>query len=363
MPAHLLAALLCLPGQTTVDELIAAHEATMAKIKSVAVECDIYRQQPGKSEVLERRDAWAKDANSERRRFGFLETTFSDGTPLGDVCGDLLIDKTSVRLLMNWDDVRGKAAIDSKGIRAEILPPGAYGHAWFHDSSFLLLQRVQPETTNWTVGEYLRKFPSATKVLPPVVHRGRTLIPVSVDPGGVKVKSTIYFAPECDGLVLKQVHDYPVAASRTVPMRSEATVVEIGQFAGEIRLPTRIKYQTTIVGPPVQVIDEVTVVSQVAVNDDVPADALDFRFPAGTIVVQRSPTGGLGVEHVWGPDNEPAETRVPTPPWWMYALAVIHFGIDTRLLTIIALLLALLSATAYYLIRRQRRKLQAAVTG
>lgn len=373
MPDQLLALVLCLTGQADagVDDLIVAHEETMARIEVIAVESDLYRQRPNLPQQLERRDLWAKDAKRERKRFAFADTRFADGSPMNDVRADLLADDQFVRILWNWDETRQAAAADSSGVRGEILPTGATGSGWFLDASTMLLQRVRPKVNDkgWSAGEYVRAGGNA-KVLPGVEQLGYRLVPVAVDhpdtrtsgrPPASGVKSTLYFAPDLGGIVLKQVHEYPAGSGATEPLRVEVTAVKLEQVDGGIMLPTRVKFVTMAVGPPPRVIDQAMIVSQVAINEHVPESAFDFRFPPGTIVTQQTANGPI--EHVWGEDNQPAETRSPRPPLYAYPIFFFYYmGIDGSAINIIALGLVgliLVYGIARFLRSRQCRKQQA----
>ena len=366
MTACALTVCFCLVGQSdpSLEELIAAHEATMAKVQVIVVESDLYRRPRNLPEEFERRDSWAKDASRVRKRFAFAKATLVDGSPLNDVCADLLDDGKSVRMLVNWDERRRAAVPQSSGLRGELLPPDSRGHTWFLDPSIVLLQDVQPKMVDrgWSASEYLRAGANV-KLLPSVEILGHKAVPVSIDHPDTKnggatpgsgVKSTIYFAPELGGIVLKQVHDYPAGASP--PMRMDATAVEFENVGGKIILPSHVKIVTTVIGPPRRIVDEVRVVARVAINGDVPDNAFNFRFPKGTIVTEAS-TSGL-VEHVWGENDQPAESRSPRPPIYAYPLLFLYLlGLDGRAMSIIALGLGgliIVYGTTRYLRWRQR---------
>lgn len=370
MPAHLLACLLCLPGQANgeLDGLIAAHEATMAKIKSLLVECDTFQIQAGKPPEHTYHEIAAWDATRTRTRFEFPVTRLPDGSKRGLVCGDLLGDSRGVRSLVNWDERTGKQAAGSDDLRAEILLGRPKTHNWLRDPAEFLLQRVRINGDPWEVGDYLSRG-SAVKVLPAVTENGRSLIPVSlnhpsfgVTAPGTGIKSTLFFAPDCGGLILKQVHDVPKGSGFTVPMRVESTVTDLKRMADGLLLPASTRHLMTSTGSGKQYrIEHIQQLVNLQINQDVPESAFDFRFPEGIVVKDRTQPGGI-LMHRWGAADAPAETWVEQAPVWAYALAAVEYGADTRVLNLIALLTAFVCLTAWFLIRRQRRKQQAAVT-
>jgi hypothetical protein len=370
MSPHLLACLLCLPGQATVDELLAQHEATMAKVQSLAVECDYFHCQPGEIPKLSYQSSAARDAGRTRTRSAQPAARTDDGQNIGIVTVDLLEDARGVRLLENWDERTGSPIADSDGIRAELIAAGTRRHPWVVKPEALLLQQVQPAGSEvWDVSAYLRANGSA-KVLPEVQENGRRLIPVAVDhpkfgtlAPGTGIKSTLYFAPDAGGLILKQAHDIPPSTGAvTAPVRQESTALQLQELQGGLVLPRTIRYTLTDLKPGSKPHVEMLIrVTSLQVNEQVPDAALAFRFPAGILVKDYTQPGGVLV-HRWGEDDQPAETWVDQPPAWAFTLARVIYGLNAQTLSFSALALALACGTAWYLIRRQRRRQQTAVT-
>jgi hypothetical protein len=366
MPAQLLFCLLCLSGRT-VDELISAHEATMAKIEAVAVECDYYWLNSGAVPEHTYYLSVARDATRNRTRFEVPNRP--NGKVSGLVCADLLDDGRYVRLLQNWDQLAGQEVVGSDWLRAEILITGLRGqpgHPWIYDPLMLLLQRVQLPggSESFHVGDYLRKG-GKVQVLPAVHEIGRQLIPVSLNhpqfgnkTPGVGITSTLYFAPECGGLILKQAHDVPAGSGFATPVRVESTVAGIQPLPGGIILPRSVRHIFIDKTTGKVYFDHVVKVSTLQINDEVPESAFDFHFPEGIVVTDRTQPGGV-LKHRWGPGDAPAETWVDQPPPWAIGLAMVYWGLDTRVVSLLGILLAVLSGSAWYLLRRQRRRLQA----
>ncbi|MEX2026859.1 MAG: hypothetical protein WEH44_06150, partial [Pirellulaceae bacterium] len=179
---------------------------------------------------------------------------------------------------------------------------------------------------------------------------------------GVGIVSTLYFAPDCGGLILKQVHDLPKGSGFTVPMRVESNVTDLKRMAGGLLLPAGTRHLMTSTAPgPQYRIEHIQQLVNLQINQDVPESAFDFRFPEGVVVKDRTQPGGV-LMHRWGAADVPAETWVEQPPAWAYVLIAVEYGADTRVLTLLALLTSFVCLTAWYLIRRQRRKQQVAVT-
>jgi hypothetical protein len=368
MSPHLLACVLCLPAQVTVDGLVAQHEATMAKVQSLAVECDYFSCQPGELPVPYYHNFAARDAARTRTRSAHPRTRTPDGRKIGIVFLDLLEDARGVRLLQNWDERTGNPIGDSDGIRAELIAAGPRRHPWVVKPEALLLQQVQPAGGEiWDVGAYLRANGSA-KVLPAVEENGRRLVPVAVNHPkfgtlgpGAGIKSTLYFAPDAGGLIVKQVHDIPPSSGVTAPVRQESTVEQLQELPGGLVLPRAIRYTLTDVKPGSKSHFEMLIrIALIQVNEQVPDEALAFRFPAGILVKDYTQPGGVLV-HRWGEDDKPAETWVDQPPAWAFTLARVAYGLNAQTLSLSALALALACGTAWYLIRRQRRRQQTAV--
>ena len=367
MSSHLLACLLSLCGQTTIDELIDQHEATMARAQSLAVECRYF--QPGGLPELTYRSFAARKAGRTRTRSAHPRTRTTDGQRIGIVCIDLLEDARGVRLLQNWDELTAQPIADSDGVRAELSAVGSRRHPWVVKPESLLLQQVQPAGGDvWDVRAYLLANGSA-KILPAVEENGRRLVPVSVNhpkfgavaPGG-GIKSTLYFAPEVFGLILKQVHDIPPGSGVASSVRQESTVEQLQELPGGLVLPRTIRYTLTDIKPGAKPHFEMLIrITSIQINERVDDDLFDFRFPAGTLVKDYTRPGEVLV-HRWSDDDKPAETWVDQPPAWVFTLARVAYGLSAQTLSVIALTLALACGTAWYLIRRQRRRQQTAVT-
>lgn len=340
----------------------------MARIKAVALECDYHFVKPGEVPEHTYRQAVARDAARMRSRFEFPKTQLANGKKTGLVCGDLFQDSGGVRSLVNWDAHTGKPAADSDGMRAEILRLGPKGHPWIVEPTALLLQQVQSTGGDvWEAGDYLHQSGSV-RILPAVEESGRRLIPVSVNhplfgnkAPGVGIKSTLYFAPDCGGLIFKQVHDVPNGYGFTAPVRMESTVVNLQPLDDGLLLPVSIRHVTTGSGGTPLYFDHVVTVSSITVNEDVPESAFDFRYPKGIIVKDHTQPGGT-LMHRWGADDAPDKTWVEEPPMWAYVVVGLQYGEYTRVLTGSVVVFALLCGTAWMLIRRQRRRQQTAVT-
>jgi hypothetical protein len=365
MPVQLLACLLCLPGQAdaAVEELIAAHEATMAKIESIAIEFESYQCEPGKPPRLDRRYAWASDGQRTRRQFALKDTTFPDRSPLRDVCGDMFSNGQMNRMLLNWDDQRKRAAEDARGVWATISVPPAPSHPWFVDGNVMLVQTIQVNTLDktWNAGEFIRAAGNV-KMLPHARENGIELIGVSMDhPDTAKkgkwngVKSTLYFHSGHGMLIWKQVHDLPAAPGATAPIRYELVVVRADEIAPGIVLPVHVRraiHARQSQGQAQNLVWENTLrACNIAVNEQVPERAFDFRFPAGTIVTDMSQTGVL-LQHRWGADNRPVETWavVPSKPWEFPDMAFFQFIAGA------AAVVAFVCAFTVYFLRRWRKQ-------
>lgn len=341
----------------------------MAKLQSLAVECDHFDCRPGKPPELSYHHFAARDAARTRSRSAHHKTRMPDGRKIGLVCLDLLEDSRGVRLLQNWDDRTGQSVADSDGVRAELLPGGPRRHPWLCDPDTLLLQKVQTVGLDvLEVGAYLRANGSA-KVLPAVEERGRRLVPVAVNhpkfgqaAPSVGIKSTLYFAPDAGGLILKQVHDIPAGSGFTVPVRMESTVEQLQTLPGGLVLPRTIRQTVTGTKPGAPTyFENLLRVSALQVNEQVNDEMFAFHFPEGILVRNYTQAGEVLV-HRWGPDDKPVETWVDQPPAWAFTLARVLFGMNTSTLSVTALAFALACGTASYLIRRQRRRQQTAVT-
>jgi hypothetical protein len=139
-------------------------------------------------------------------------------------------------------------------------------------------------------------------------------------------------------------------------------VTDLKRMADGLFLPAGTRHLMTSTAPgPQYRIEHIQQFVNLQINQEVPDSAFDFRFPEGIVVKDRTQPGGI-LMHRWGAADAPAETWVEQAPVWAYALIAVEYGADSRVLTLIALLASFLCLTAWFLIRRQRRKQQSAVT-
>ncbi|HUE72823.1 MAG TPA: hypothetical protein VMP01_18200 [Pirellulaceae bacterium] len=229
---------------------------------------------------------------------------------------DVFTDGTSDYLLRNWDPKAPKKITpwNDQGVKGTMgtAAPGLYNTYYALGSTFTLThvaactfdqQRSLKEfvTDSPDVKLDIVKYrgndaPKLTMQHPDTKAGGKfrdTVISVILDPASYMITEMEIQLPE---------------TALGVKSRQVLHVQKFREFADGAVLPEKVTANSYHQGG--SGVNELTMVTaKSTVNQELPADALDFRFPEGAMVYDHATLrGGKVTVHVWGPDGRPARS-------------------------------------------------------
>jgi len=263
---------------------------------------------------------WAREGVLERNRYDLKVESKNSRLPLHIY--DWYADANSIRMLRNWDLNKPQQITPTKQgtVKAQISPRtrGAIG-------------LDVAEWLNWTFlsGKQARNLRELVRESPGVDNLGRSeidgrevwqlRIKVPGEQGKPSKKSLDVFLEPMTNFHVRRVVDREEQKqviddeTKSVPYESVRTVKRFLDFENAVVLvPVEIETRTSV-GPKISVTN--TQVSKLTVNQALPPDAFNFRFPADVLVKDlRSQKVVL-----WGTDNEPAQviTRAADLPGYV----------------------------------------------
>lgn len=317
----------CVVAEAAIDEsyLVDAHETTIGLVHSADVTIEVCDTSfngasvdPPRLQVIRR---WSKLGQLERQRYrGFVGmTTNADGLPVN--LGDLLEDGMTVKVLRNWDWASPQSITPHRQgtVRAWYGPDERTTFSGFANPRYhFALFGIQTRTSDTcrTLRQFVKESPSV-KLMGPVSLRGHETWKLEMEHpdtrhGGSESGQIVevYLDPEAGYLIRSLVVHHPVSNPEDpteVPLRAERDVTKFQRHGDGVYFPVEAEFRLYPVGllegRPSLV--QRLVGSKITVNQTLPVDAMDFRFPEHAVVNETPAVNGKYKAFLWGPDDKP----------------------------------------------------------
>ena len=308
-------------------ELIEAHSATMGLIHRFDIEVTIwdkaligpYSKEPAQKTGTWR---WSGDGNVERIRNRDFKLDTQHPGPQGENFLDVFDGGTNRMLLRNWNPEKPPSITPFKqaGVKGVVGPRSNVMPGLLADLSVFLLMRyrnVRDETDPRQILSDLASSSPNVTVLPsePDIDHGLIRIRV-VRPGKVtEAQASDYFDfyldPAAGLMVRKLVEYYPSSEWYGESGKVERLLVrwvrEVKKFkdvgsGAFFPIETELNIYRSGRDEPTAVVRAVA--NRVVVNEPLPSDALDFKFPENLLVQYPVKDGKIPVK-LWGANNQP----------------------------------------------------------
>lgn len=300
-----------------------------------------------------------------RNRDFFLDDT-GNRTEQSDWFSDLFHDGTQRRLLFRWNPENPPVITPTEqhGVRGVEesetgFLPGAVG-----DPQLMLLMVFRnardPSDPRRTLSEFIKASPHVNAVKE---ESGVVRLDIShsgTDPEHQSASFQVYVDPKAGFMVRTVVEQYPNGKwygengrNELIPIKWVREVSKFREFEGGVFFPieTELRIYRTDRQEPTSVVR--CVATRIVVNEKLPVDALDFRFPEH-LLVQLPPVNGKSALKLWGPNNSPIDTITDGRQLAKYAggLQVGHRSEAERLrwglLLATSIVLGILGVVAWY---------------
>jgi hypothetical protein len=308
--------------------VLKAHAAALTAIRSFDVSAESYYQKPDEQghwepEVKSSQVRWSKDGARERCRRDNLRRLFSDD----------FFDGSQLWMLNGWNPHAPPKLTprSQQRVRAVVRPASQLDAATSLAVEFLFAFRLTGAASKdrtqldecRTLAELVAKSPKVEfHIEPPSGKDGKLIVlTVSLPSIGDDPPGGDYFVITLDPAVnylVRRVEEHNLKHVISIPK-----LVEHGVFVREV---TQFREVDKGVFFPIETRERVIrqssnevlskarfVVTTIVVNQPLPKDALEFRFPNNAVVTKILDNNKSKVEAwLWGPDNRPAK-RIRSP--------------------------------------------------
>jgi hypothetical protein len=327
-----LALSLCSQGKADTDEKVQSvlqrQQATVAQIREISLSIDRNYRIQGQAEFsrgLSNTWHWSRSLN-KTRVLGDTNIVRPDGWPRN---WDTFVDRRSKavhtlegwsenlpRPLKPWDNGMVSAYVDES-----FLPDHPFLDNGYVTSSLLLTfaRPPQPHLEGEVITYYLpeRFVPLAARVeCEDLQEQGQNLVRVRLHWDLLRLTYTdLFFDPQA-GYLVRKMEQLALAAgdaSTSQVLTPRFTVLEatdIQAFPDGVFLPVKLSYRAYADPDDVgktPVLESIISVKDLIINQPLPRDAFDFRFPENAIVRYFPPQEGKVKAMLWGPNNRPRQ--------------------------------------------------------
>lgn len=344
------------PADEQVLKLVRAHESTLGLLHQFDIQLEIWNGQPDQEPSRNGTWRWARKGAVERIRHADSLRDPAKGTVVKTLFGDQFDEGENRHVLKGWDPnrpveltptaQRGVSAFLGRQTSLQMAVP---------DPAPLLLLAFRDVTETPGTRLPLRELVQRAKAVEvrPTAAKGadadgslvclRIWRTISKENQGSKSGRyfDVFLDPNAGMLARKLVNhqdQYAWPDGTTLPWAEWVHEVKKFHSAGDgvffpIESETKV-FRSDRAKPTA--IDQIKS-SSYTVNRDLPADAIDFKFPENAMVV--SEEGGKRTVQLWGPDNKPLHTMrtreevqqviqnleaakkdTPSRPWLIWAL-------------------------------------------
>jgi hypothetical protein len=356
------------------QQALDAHESALAFLQRVAFTFTCRLDYAAGSPV-QRDDfitRYARDAGRERLQEQHLENE-EHTTRAGYPDRDILNDGSKRYGLLGWDPAHPKAIApgNQNGVKGRIEPrtasPGIFIDPWH----FLLL------TFGYPASDARHPLSELAKNAARVEWKGRVRIGErellqlraycpgenSGPPDGSY--HDVFLDPSVNFLVRRLVvhaetlgSKLPKGASYT-PTDSTTEVTEFRGFGDGVFFPTSAVFTIHHVGEREPYLQRTGAVTDLSVNQPLPKDVFDFRFPANLLVQTYPPVDGKVKTELWGPDNTPIR-EIRTVEEFAALAGVPPTGASrgrstTWIVLFVTMNVAVVALIAFYILRKRRK--------
>jgi hypothetical protein len=318
-------------GQANVDQATAvkAQSGALATIRSFDVSYDCYYQTPADG------GAWSAEAKSLAKRWsknGVLERCRLEGFGRLRIFNDSFFDGTRVSMLSGWNphDPPKITPRSQQRVRAAIQPTSEFEDGTRSALDFLFAFRLMgaqsKDGTQFDEIRTLEKLVAQSpkvdlRVEPPAGKQGTLIVLTVAAPGvGDDPPNGNYFVIVLDPAVnymVRRVEGHNLKFPLTLPGRGrvkqhavfEREVTRFRNFGEGAFFPVEVQERTIQQSTHTVVSKARIVATTIVVNQPLPKDAFDFRFPNNAVVtkVLDNNRSKAAEAWLWGPDNKPAK--------------------------------------------------------
>jgi hypothetical protein len=358
-------------------EALRAHESTLALVQRVAFTFTCRLDYVAGSRV--QHDDFvtrcARDSGRERLQEQHLENEEqSAGTAkLAYHDRDVLSEGSKSYRLWGWDPMRPKAIApgNQSGVKGTIEPRTASPGLYIDPFHFLLLTFGYPTSdARQTLSEFVKN--SARVEWRGKVRIGeRTLLQLRAYWPGADGNPPdgsyhdIFFDPSIGFLVRRTVEHVETLGSRAqkgvpfTPTDRTTEIAELRDFGDGVFFPTSVVFTIQHVGDSEPYLRRTCAVTDLTVNQPLPQDAFDFRFPANLLVQTYPPVDGKVKTELWGPDNKPIREIRTVEEFAALAgvppTAAARGRSTTWIVLFAAMNVAVVALIAFYILRKRRK--------
>jgi len=315
--------LLVVSPNQQLETLLKAHESGVGLIHSLDMRLE-HRQVSRNGVAAEKHIStwyWTKQGRRERQRY--IEHTRKardDGKARN--LGDAFEDGTTIKVLSNYDWVDPQPLHPHKQgtVKAWFGPQDRVMPSPFPNPAgqFAMFQiQMNLEDPRKTLRELVRDSPKASVEGEKMIgsHKVWHLrIEHPDSKSGGKFAGSIYdvyLDPAVNYLVRKvflDIKDLDPRPESVMPMQYEREAIDFKSLGNGVFIPVTVasRMYTPAFGKA-PVMEMRTVAEEISVNEPLPKDAFDFRWPENSLVAQFPPKDNQLRVTLWGPNNQPAK--------------------------------------------------------
>jgi hypothetical protein len=306
---------------TDVKKLADANVSTFKLIYAIDLKLERFiespRDTPTRKGRLHSSWRWSMQGEQERIRYRHSDVQ-PDSRGLPTNLGDMLIDNRMRKILLNWtpESPQSLAPLEQGTVDAYVEPRTPESPAWFADpASFLCLRLCL------SAADRPRLLTDLVRESPRVLFKGKELIGnhetlrIYLEHPGIRGKRVpgndfeVFLDPSANFLIRRLIchQTMTVAKERDTERVTTIDVITFKDCGHGVFVPTEIEERFT--DPRLK--DDVPLyvmrerVSDLTVNQELPEDALNFRFPKYAQVRFFPPVRGRVKAQLWGDDDKP----------------------------------------------------------
>lgn len=340
----------------TLEDLVAEHESTVGLIYRLDVEYDVQRTsmdgKPDQPPILINTCRWSKFGSKERQRYQIASRGKIDDSSMR---GDLFEDGSTLNVLLNWDPNVPLHPHKQGKLKAWFRPQATQTPTPFHNPAgqFALFQiQARPSDPRLTLRQAVEQAEMAELAGKANVRdHACWKIVLQID----DVSYQVFLDPKANNLIRKVV--VRVKPGRAAPVSYLEFIREVEEFRdiGDGAFFPVVTYSATMVPTSkAPVIEMKAIATNAVVNEKLPSDSLDFKFPENAIVVNDVPQGGRRQSFVWGPDGKPLREITSINDLGPLPSDDISPGVPVNQLAVGSVIVGIAALTLVFWLRRTR---------